>query len=886
MTRRLVLTWLVCGATAGLAQTDAFTDAADALDVRDYVRCIALVENLEKQEGFSPRLESIRAMALHELSRPADTFCSLERYAELTRGNASLQENPSHRELLQLLEQYRQKLAAEKKEKEKKLKETRDAEAAKILAAARTAAEQKQTAVRKRFDRKLAALAPRQRTQLSVDDYTLLKAAGSTAFSAQIDERVFGIPKLDTGVYRLGTSRQQFKAIVNRRLQETLPKADEALRAIIARFRLPGDERVHLGVAFPVSAAGTPSLLTTGSELESFAWSQPEFRLAQHQQPLLGYVAAMGDAAAPALAALGPGGSAPALAQVGFDVDQRVSDLVFVLPLPTQTDSSAVIKRLIERFGRLEPLPGADADGVVRYQPARDFVQGGRFAFPAVAGVRLTGRVVHSPEVRLKTPVFLELRFTRVTPETADAGIGAWDAVDVQPGRRWSHSRRLALIGINTAQQSADGLLWNHGGKPWRLAIGAQTFTFFRDIAEQRFGLIDLVTGARHEITYSGISLDGLIEISRPHVTERDGPKTVLVRLARPARLRSDVADPGESNAVPFFGGLTASEYSADVERPLRRAALCMLPRADGLSVDGINQLLALHGASAGDEVDTLIELVRAAEGQGKTVEPLLAAVLYAESDPAIQLTYLRRSAEAGNPVGMRKVVEHHERFRASQSRLTLSAPEVRTWIRRGAEAGDAYCTQRFIEQVIVEDYITAERWLKQLHQRGIAYEPPLSAEDLAARAQQVRQYQAMNHDQRLRSYRPMGLPDVIGKAFKDYAKGWNFAKHQEYKSPETGRKVTIYRMMDAHKNQPTFVWVGRRGVVVGAQYFLGRPSSYGERLGELRQLFGSSQLIRPVYSQNVPAEAVAVSANTIKSIELLRYEKESYLKVIDHTRE
>lgn len=87
-------------------------DAAACLETEQFEACLAQVDKLEAKGGRSPRLESIRAIALDQLGRTAAAYRSLLVYTELTR-KLPLSDDPAHQALMAMRDRVKADLARE-----------------------------------------------------------------------------------------------------------------------------------------------------------------------------------------------------------------------------------------------------------------------------------------------------------------------------------------------------------------------------------------------------------------------------------------------------------------------------------------------------------------------------------------------------------------------------------------------------------------------------------------------------------------------------------------------------------------------------------------------------------------------------------------------------
>gem|GEM_PF-4788334 len=157
-----------------------FAAAQNSYEASDYANCLSLLNALDQQFGTSPRLESLRALSLHELNRDREAYDSLLVYTQLTAGLA-LADNPAHQDLIELRDALREELLAARKKAQQEINKDR-------LAKAETAAAETQHRLRAQQDQ-VAAVSSRR-------FYTLYSGGADTAaldasLKENLDPKVF-----------------------------------------------------------------------------------------------------------------------------------------------------------------------------------------------------------------------------------------------------------------------------------------------------------------------------------------------------------------------------------------------------------------------------------------------------------------------------------------------------------------------------------------------------------------------------------------------------------------------------------------------------------------------------------------------------------------------
>jgi hypothetical protein len=110
--RRWLAAVLAAAAIGGAQAAGPLDEAAACLETERFEACLAQVDKLETKGGRSPRLESIRAIALDQLGRTAAAYRSLLVYTELTR-RLSLSDDPAHQALIAMRDRLKTDLARE-----------------------------------------------------------------------------------------------------------------------------------------------------------------------------------------------------------------------------------------------------------------------------------------------------------------------------------------------------------------------------------------------------------------------------------------------------------------------------------------------------------------------------------------------------------------------------------------------------------------------------------------------------------------------------------------------------------------------------------------------------------------------------------------------------
>ena len=890
----LVAAWLA--ATLGLAAEETALDralgrAVAAYEDEKYGNCVELVDEVVREGGESPRAESLRALALHELGRPAEAFQSLERYAELTRGLPGLENNAAHRELLELLEKYRTRLETEKQEKEHTLQKERDRAAAQVTAAARAEISGKRAGLVRTADAALAQVPADRLKDITEADVARLKEAGLAAFVARFDPRLFAIPRLDTGNFKLGMTRDAFEQLVYRRLR-AYQTENSFLREALDSYQLSPEETVWLGYALPVQE-GTLAEWVQNSALQQHAFTLPGYDRNRHDERLRELLQVMAASEAPALASLS-GASAPAqLVEVHFDGHDCIDQLTFAAILPASvSDPQAVVQALRQRFG---PLATSTVfpDGIDKQDETFGDVQALAFKFPAVAGLVLDARVARAVEPLLRSPWVLELRLTRL-PAEGDPGNAEKLTAIVPFSQRKVFTRLRTTQRLNAWLQQANGEIIIRNGRPARLMIGPNAFELRSDGLSFEFGFRDYTGGQVELVGATAITPTQIerIEERKPDAGGLESAPTweLHLRAPAPAYRARDGAEPEPMTLalVPVYG-------TRD-DRALLDAVALALPDPGTLDADTVGRLGRLLAAYS-PMLDAIVTpFLRAADEQGKLSDPRLLVDRYAGRDAAQWLKYLRRSATAGNRDSAWDLIKHFEPiWREGKGSAAVAARvEVLAWAERFADAGDPNAMRKLVEVLAREDYGSADRWIRKLASLGEAMPLGFDSADAAQisrRAAQLQRLRGLAPEERVKAYVPDLPESALGQKFKQYAKpAMQFVKQEEYRSPTSGRRVRVYQRGEKISSGPQVIWVNRDGIIIGEHYLLGGSGTFvwkfRDEAAGLRQVFGDQLVAIPTAGTNI-VEGVTVRNAGAKTIELLRYqEKASYLKVIDHTRE
>lgn len=139
---------LALHAGLALAQGAGIERAQEAYEQERYEECLSLLAGAERGVGRNPRIESIRARALAELGRTKEAYASALAYQAMTRQLSD--GGPAHSDMLQLVQELRSKLEAEKKEARAKLDRERDEEAARFVRQRESATESKVMSLRQK----------------------------------------------------------------------------------------------------------------------------------------------------------------------------------------------------------------------------------------------------------------------------------------------------------------------------------------------------------------------------------------------------------------------------------------------------------------------------------------------------------------------------------------------------------------------------------------------------------------------------------------------------------------------------------------------------------------------------------------------------------------
>lgn len=120
--------------------------AQEAFESGEYEQAIRLLDEFEKLRGTSPRLESVRALALNELGRKAQALKALQIYFRLT-ANRDLSGNPAHQELVKLRDELSKQIDQEFESRKKKLDEERERSAEEVVSELRRSYDSEETRI-------------------------------------------------------------------------------------------------------------------------------------------------------------------------------------------------------------------------------------------------------------------------------------------------------------------------------------------------------------------------------------------------------------------------------------------------------------------------------------------------------------------------------------------------------------------------------------------------------------------------------------------------------------------------------------------------------------------------------------------------------------------
>lgn len=246
---------LACAAASPVQSIEADLEAGR------YADTVRRIDELERQSGRSPRLESMRAIALEASGDKLGALRSLLAYTDLTRG-MNLRDNEAHAALVDMRDRLRNELREEyrKKKEEDESRRRRDgAETARAAAAAEQAEGQRVVqAYTQRQDRLIDA-ALKNATAETIES---LKREARTAKTEKLDVRALRIADLDTGDVYLGMPLAEFAAQVTHRVRRQ-PMQTSLFRRYVEDFRFGlGGERqywwgLRVGRALDVEVAGS-----------------------------------------------------------------------------------------------------------------------------------------------------------------------------------------------------------------------------------------------------------------------------------------------------------------------------------------------------------------------------------------------------------------------------------------------------------------------------------------------------------------------------------------------------------------------------------------------------------------------------------------------------
>ena len=876
-------------------QGDPLANAIERYSTGDYAAALGIVAALELQQGPSPRLESLRALCLHEQGTDdTRTFRSLERYWELTRDNPAIFNNENHRELMTLLDDYRKKLEEQKKKEAEERKKKADEIAQAAERRAQEAIRKQAADAQRQLTNAIATLPQDKLSKLNPSDYQFLKSAGANPLAKRFDDRIFTVEKhLLSGSFRLDMGADSFRSLYQSRVSAF--KTESPIVRLLQSQSPAEWVEFPFGFVVSLSAHGSDRLVldhTKMFDFDPYAYDDPPVWDEKID----------GKAVVELTRQLTATGLKPFLglnenwSLASADIHRNdVYILSFATTLSNVASHSEVLKKLTDVFGPLQPFKGAPS-GFLEY--ARDDgLRGGRFLFPQANGITFDGRVFQSKETLVDSPWIIELRVSRLLLETAL--YHEFYSVDAHKYSHAPFSRRYAQQVFRESQSEIVGLKAQLDGRDCVLVKPVQSFYLYEnDDGDGATYIVkgrDEKTGDLVTVTYSDVRLSSVRNVD---IISRPGwgfAYVENVHLTRPALVETTVISNGEASSttgetlvIPFL----FKDYPSPINEPL----IASLPPPQKLSKDDFERYKSVFGySSLFDRI--LFRFFQEADRQGKFDDAFYLGKIAPESaKPAL----FARAAKSGNVDAMDELRKLYSEKWVDRKATEQDQQAMLYWGIRAADAGHADSLRFMMEYFQHRDLLATERWMKSLKAMGKWKDLPFSEEterEITRRADMMRKLAPLPIEAKAIAFTPVydesrfvEFPEsALGKKFKTYATPEKqYTRQEKAYNDRTGKKVVFYQRGEAVQRGPRQVWVNRKGIVIGEYYLLdtGRGASkrtYEDHLAYLTQFFGAEHLTS-IAGGNVNA-GVAVS-NGSKTIELLLFDDQCNLKYIDHTLE
>ncbi|MGC4074211.1 MAG: hypothetical protein QM760_17210 [Nibricoccus sp.] len=868
---------------------DPLAQAIEAYSSGDQTRCLGIVAALELQQGPSPKLESLRALSLHETGKDdALTFKSLERYWEMTRDNASIFNNENHRELMTLLDDYRKKLEERKKEEADERRKKAD-EAAQAAERRLQESIQKRASEAQRQSREsVARVADSKLSKLTPSDYQFLKSSDAHALASRFNDRIFSVEKhLLSGPFRLDMGATAFKKLYQSRIAGVQTES-----AVVQRLQ---GQSTDAWVEFPFGFV--VPLRSQGDERRVL--DQGKFFSSNDDDPLLYDEKVDGKAMIDVTNQLTAAGLKPFLGLnenwklVFAELEQgEVYILSFATTVGKVTGHNDVLKKLTDVFGPLQPFNGAPK-GFLEYAPDEG-LRGGRFMFPQANGITLDGRIFQSKETLVDSPWILELRVSRMLFDTAL--FHEFFSVEAHKSNYATFSKRYAEQAVREARYAAGGLKVDLAGRSCTLEKSGTAFFFYEGDSGGATYIVnakDTKTGDPVVITYSDVNLSSARETAYSSHWSSAVAQTYTVHLTQPARVETKVISNGEE-VVTHEETLVVPFYVKDgIFSPIQTALVAALPPVQTLSAEDFDRLKFVFGYHS--RVDSVVfPFFQEAERQGKFKDLFFLAML---ADDSAKPALLTRAAKGGSVQAMNELRRFYDSRQQQDGKKARD--KMVYWAKQAADAGDTDSLKYMVHEERYTDLLATERWMKSLQEKGRwqdEFRPELE-QGIIQRADIFRKLAPLSLEAKAQAYGPIYEPNAqlqvdgvsaIGKKFKDYATPEKqFALIEKPSDDRSGKKVKVYRRGQSVHGGPVQVWVNRKGIIIGEYYLLGHGysdvSAYEAEFACFKQYFGAANL-SAIPSTNLKASALV--NNSAKTIELLLFDGQAYLKYIDHTLE
>jgi hypothetical protein len=246
--KRFFLALLLANAAAASA---SLTQAIEAdLEAGRHAEAVRRVDEMERQSGRSPRLESLRAVALEATGDKLGALRSLLAYTDLTRG-MNLRDNEAHVALIEMRDRLRNELREEYRKKKDEEESRRRREGAETARAATTAEQAEGQRAAQAYAQRQERLIDAALKNATPETLETLKRETRTAKTDKLDVRALRIADLDTGDVRLGMPLTEFAALVTHRVRRQ-PMQTSMVRRLVEdyRFKLGNDRQFWWGLRF------------------------------------------------------------------------------------------------------------------------------------------------------------------------------------------------------------------------------------------------------------------------------------------------------------------------------------------------------------------------------------------------------------------------------------------------------------------------------------------------------------------------------------------------------------------------------------------------------------------------------------------------------------